>query len=217
MTVSNVAALPVEAYRLFDPQTEAWEAWSLQFRAYLDMNLVVDDCIKRSCLVTSLAPKAFEELRRVCLPKSPFDFTFSDIESQMSKLFGSRVVLLKERSKLFGLQQEAHQTPMQFANYLRHMAANCDFDQFNTDAALVVQFVNGIRNQAVRVKLLAKGKDLTLDDAVTYLQISEDIQREDANTVNEAMDSKTCHAVNTYPSKNHVIQPKVKMRPLWQK
>ncbi|KFD48319.1 hypothetical protein M513_10811, partial [Trichuris suis] len=172
------------------------------------MNLVVDDCIKRSCLVTSLAPKAFEELRRVCLPKSPFDFTFSDIESQMSKLFGSRVVLLKERSKLFGLQQEAHQTPMQFANYLRHMAANCDFDQFNTDAALVVQFVNGIRNQAVRVKLLAKGKDLTLDDAVTYLQISEDIQREDANTVNEAMDSKTCHAVNTYPSKNHVIQPK---------
>uniref|UniRef100_A0A5S6QP63 RNA-directed DNA polymerase n=1 Tax=Trichuris muris TaxID=70415 RepID=A0A5S6QP63_TRIMR len=119
----------------------------------------------------------------------------------MRKLFGTRVVLLKERSKFFGLRQETHQTPMQFANYLRHAAAQCDFDNFDTDAALVVQFVNGISNQAVRVKLLAKGKDLTLDDALTYLQVSEDIQREDANTPRVAMDATSCHAVKTSPPK----------------
>uniref|UniRef100_A0A5S6PYV2 CCHC-type domain-containing protein n=1 Tax=Trichuris muris TaxID=70415 RepID=A0A5S6PYV2_TRIMR len=123
------------------------------------------------------------------------------------KLYGNRVVLLKEWSKFFGLQQRPNQSRMQFANYLRHMASSCDFDQFSTEAALVVQFVNGIRNQSVKLMLLAKGNDQTPEDALNSLQIAEDIQREDSKSSNEAMDAKTCHAVKTYPPKNNVDRP----------
>ncbi|KHJ42343.1 hypothetical protein D918_07471 [Trichuris suis] len=100
--------------------------------------------------------------------------------------------------------------PMQFAIYLHHITANCDFDQFKTDAALLVQFVNGIRNQAVKMKLLSKGKDLTLDDALTYLQISENIFN--AKTSIDAMDVKACHVVKAYPPKSQVVQPKMECR-----
>ncbi|KFD69547.1 hypothetical protein M514_18419 [Trichuris suis] len=102
------------------------------------------------------------------------------------------------------------QMPMQFAIYLHHITANCDFDQFKTDAALLVQFVNGIRNQAVKMKLLSKGKDLTLDDALTYLQISENIFN--AKTSIDAMDVKACHVVKAYPPKSQVVQPKMECR-----
>ncbi|KFD44973.1 hypothetical protein M514_14150, partial [Trichuris suis] len=189
---------PIGIYRLFDPETETWECWFLQFRGYLEMNCAVEDDIRRSCLVTSLAPKCFEELRRACLPKSPYDFTFPQLQDLMTKLFGNRIVLLKERSKFFTLRQTAAQTPMQFANYLRHMAAGCDFENFNTEAALLVQFVNGMRNQSVRTTLLARGKDLTFENALSYLQLEEDVQREDVKNAEEAMDARTCHAVKAH-------------------
>ncbi|KFD66200.1 hypothetical protein M514_21487 [Trichuris suis] len=108
---------PIAIYRLFGPEAETWEGWFLQFRGYLEMNFAVEDDIRRSCLVTSLAPKCFEELRRARLPKSPYDSTFPQLQNLMTKLFGNRVVLFKERSKIFALRQIAAQTPMQFANY----------------------------------------------------------------------------------------------------
>uniref|UniRef100_A0A5S6R0A0 Retrotransposon gag domain-containing protein n=1 Tax=Trichuris muris TaxID=70415 RepID=A0A5S6R0A0_TRIMR len=197
----------IAVYRLFDPDAEAWESWSLQLRGYLEVNSVVDDRIKRGCLVTSLPPKCFKELRRVCLLKSPFGYAYFYLGAFMMKLYGNRVVLLKERSKFFGLQRGPNQSRMQFANYLRHMAESCDFDQFSTEAALVVQFVYGIRNQSVKLKLLAKGKDLTLEDALSSLQIAEDIRRVDSKSSNEAMDAKTCHSVKTYPRRNNVDRP----------
>ncbi|KHJ43410.1 hypothetical protein D918_06645 [Trichuris suis] len=60
--------------------------------------------------------------------------------------------------KIFRPAARGHETSMQFANYLRRMADSCDFE----DAALVVEFVNGVRNWAVKANLTVKGKDLRL-------------------------------------------------------
>uniref|UniRef100_A0A5S6QFX3 CCHC-type domain-containing protein n=1 Tax=Trichuris muris TaxID=70415 RepID=A0A5S6QFX3_TRIMR len=177
-------AKPIAVYRPFHPDAEAWETWSLQFRGYLGMNLVVEDSIKKSFLVASLAPKCFEELRRAYLSKSPFDFTSVELEALMAKLYGNRVVLLRERS--------------QFSAYSNKLTKRL------FKAALVVQFVNGIRNQSVKAKLLAKGKDLTLEDAVNYLQIAEDILREDVKPLNEMIDAQECRAVKALSPKNRL-------------
>ncbi|KFD66198.1 hypothetical protein M514_21485 [Trichuris suis] len=78
------------------------------------------------------------------------------------------------------------------------MAAGCDFENFNTEAALLVQFVNGMGNQSVKTTLLAKGEDLTFENALGYLQLEEDVQREDAKNSEAAMDAKACHAVKAH-------------------
>ena len=130
--------VPVSAHRAFDPREGPWESWVLQFRSHLEMNYVADDGLKRSCLIASLVPKVFEELRRMCLPQTPYDFGYDDCVRKLQELYGSRVILTRERSKFFQIKQLEGQSPKEFANVLRNAAAKYDFDKFTTDSALTV-------------------------------------------------------------------------------
>uniref|UniRef100_A0A5S6R5R4 CCHC-type domain-containing protein n=1 Tax=Trichuris muris TaxID=70415 RepID=A0A5S6R5R4_TRIMR len=94
----------------------------------------------------------------------------------MAKLYGSQVLLMRERANFFKVRQEEHQTAMEFANQLKHAAANCDFDNFHLEAALIVQFVNGMSNEHCKRKLLAREKDVTLEDSVTFIRIDEEVR-----------------------------------------
>ncbi|KRZ81929.1 Uncharacterized protein T08_655, partial [Trichinella sp. T8] len=73
----------------------------------------------RSCLLASLTPNAFEELRRSCLPTTPYDFTYDECVAKMKELYGRRVILMRERANFFRITQSDHQTPKQFANCRR--------------------------------------------------------------------------------------------------
>ncbi|KFD47455.1 hypothetical protein M513_11680 [Trichuris suis] len=66
--------------RAFDPKEDKWESWHLQFRAYLYINGVTEENLKRICFFTSLAPSYVEELRCACLPKTPFDFCYEELK-----------------------------------------------------------------------------------------------------------------------------------------
>uniref|UniRef100_A0A5S6QN13 Retrotransposon gag domain-containing protein n=1 Tax=Trichuris muris TaxID=70415 RepID=A0A5S6QN13_TRIMR len=177
---------PIAPYRAFHPKEDTWEAWLLQFCAHLEINYVTDDNFKRSYLLTSLVPTCFEELRRACLPKTPFDFSYEEATAKMAKLYGNQVLLMRERANFFKVRQEEHQTAMEFANKLKHAAANYDFDNFNLEAALVVQFVNGMSSEHCKRKLLARGKDVTLEEAVTFVRIDEEVRSsQDKSAVKE--------------------------------
>ncbi|KFD46513.1 hypothetical protein M514_12598 [Trichuris suis] len=186
---------PIAPYRPFDPKEDKWETWLLQFRAYLDINCVSEENLKRSCLLTSLVPSCFEELRRACLPKTPFDFCYEEIKSKLEKLYGAQVLLLRERANFFKVRQEAHQSAMEFANELKHAAENCDFDSFNLEAALIVQFVNGMSNEHCKRKLLAKGRSITLEEAVSFVQIDEQVRS--SQTDSSAKETGICSVIRT--------------------
>ncbi|KRY22833.1 hypothetical protein T01_2478, partial [Trichinella spiralis] len=105
----------------------------------------------RCCLLASLTPNAFEELRLSCLPTTPYDFTYEECVAKMKELYGRRVILMRERANFFRITQSNHQTPKQFANCLREAAGHCNFESFNTEAALVLQFINGMKNEEIKL------------------------------------------------------------------
>ncbi|OUC46564.1 putative zinc knuckle, partial [Trichinella nativa] len=145
----GTARFPIGAHRPFNPEEGTWDTWILQFRSYLEINFINDSNFMRSCLLASLTPNAFEELRRSCLPTTPYDFTYDECVAKMKELYRRRAILMRERANFFRITQSDHQTPKQFANSLREAADHCNFDSFNTEAALVLQFINGMKNEEI--------------------------------------------------------------------
>ncbi|KRX12389.1 hypothetical protein T07_9407, partial [Trichinella nelsoni] len=166
---------PIGAHRPFNPEEGTWDTWILQFRSYLEINFINDSNLMRSCLLASLKPNAFEELRRSCLPTTPYDFT--------------SVILMRERANFFRITQSDHQTPKQFANCLREAAGHCNFESFNTEAALVLQFINGMKNEEIKLRLLAK-ENIKLDEALSFLEMYEEI-----HGCSSRVTMQECHAV----------------------
>ncbi|KRY45835.1 hypothetical protein T03_15491 [Trichinella britovi] len=135
---------PIGAHRPFNPEEGTWDTWILQFRSYLEINFINDSNLMRSCLLASLTPNAFEELERSCLPRTPYDFTYDECVAKMKKMYGRRIILMRERANFFRITQSDHQTPKQFANSLREAADHCNFESFYKEAAIVLQFISGV-------------------------------------------------------------------------
>ncbi|KRX53184.1 Uncharacterized protein T09_4613 [Trichinella sp. T9] len=149
----RTSLLEAAARYTFNPEEGTWDTWILQFRSYPEINFISDSNFMRSCLLASLTPKAFEELRRSCLPTTPYDFTYDECVAKMKELYRRRVILMRERANFFRITQSDHQTPKQFANSLRKAAGHCNFDSFNTEAALVLQFINGMKNEEITLRV----------------------------------------------------------------
>ena len=193
--------VPLTAHRAFIPGEDPLDTWVLQFRSHLEMNFVVEDNLRRSCLIASLAPKAFEELRRSCLPNTPYDLKYEECVRKLHELYGSRIILTHERAKFFQIKQLEGQSPKEFANVLRNAAAQCSFDSFDTNAALSVQFINGMRNEHMKKRLLA-ARDVKFEEAVEGLELEEDIHR--------SMDKETVQpeVCKVHPQRRTVNEPK---------
>ncbi|KRY56479.1 Uncharacterized protein T03_3767, partial [Trichinella britovi] len=185
----GTARFPIGAHRPFNPEEGTWDTWILQFRSYLEINFINDSNLMRSCLLASLTPNVFEELRRSCLPTTPYDFTYDECVAKMKELYGRRVILMRERANFFRITQSDHQTPKQFANCLREAAGHCNFESFNTEAALVLQFINGMKNEEIKLRLLAK-ENIKLDEALSFLEMYEEI-----HGCSSRVTMQECHAV----------------------
>ncbi|KRX64960.1 Retrovirus-related Pol polyprotein from transposon [Trichinella sp. T9] len=185
----GTARFPIGAHRPFNPEEGTWDTWILQFRSYLEINLINDSNLMRSCLLASLTLNVFEELRRSCLPTTPYDFTYDECVAKMKELYGRRVILMRERASFFRITQSDHQTPKQFANCLREAAGHCNFESFNTEAALVLQFINGMKNEEIKLRLLAK-ENIKLDEALSFLEMYEEI-----HCCSSRVTMQECHAV----------------------
>ncbi|OUC43788.1 putative zinc knuckle [Trichinella nativa] len=107
----------------------------------------------------------------------------------MKELYGRRVILMHERANFFRITQSDHQTLKQFANSLREAAGHCILETFNTEAALVLQFINGMKNEEIKLRLLAK-ENINLDEALSFLEMYEEI-----HGCNSRSTMKECYAV----------------------
>ncbi|KRX83970.1 Uncharacterized protein T06_6111 [Trichinella sp. T6] len=96
---------------------------------------------------------------------------------------------MRERANFFRITQSDHQTQTQFANSLREVAGHCNLETFNTEAALVLQFINGMKNEEIKLRLLAK-ENIKLVEALSFLEMYEEIH----GCISRAT-MQECHAV----------------------
>ncbi|KRX86471.1 Uncharacterized protein T4E_9355 [Trichinella pseudospiralis] len=92
----------------------------------------------------------------------------------MKELYRRQVIWMREKANFFRITQSDHQSRKQFANRLREAAGHCNFESFNTEAALVLQFISGMEDEEINVRLLAK-VNIKLDEALRFLEMYEEI------------------------------------------
>ena len=131
----------------FGPKEGSWDNWLMQFKSILAMIATAYSKLYVHFLIGSLALHALEELRRDCLPKNPNELGFNELLEKLQKLYGTRILLTKGRANIFKIKQSDSQKPRVFGNFLRKKAARRNFENFKTNSALVVQFVNSISDE----------------------------------------------------------------------
>ncbi|KRY40653.1 Uncharacterized protein T01_3330 [Trichinella spiralis] len=160
----GTATFPIDAHHPFNPEEGTWDTWILQFRSYPEINFISDSNLMRR-VMTIVSPI-------INYPLHVSHFTYDECVVKMKELYGRRVILMHERANFFRITQTDHQTPKQFANSLREAAGHCILETFNTEAALVLQFINGMKNEEIQLRLLAK-ENINLDEALSFLEIPE--------------------------------------------
>ncbi|XP_070381116.1 uncharacterized protein [Dermacentor albipictus] len=98
--------------------------------------------------------------------------SYTEALSLLERQFSSTVNVLVERRR-FTLRRQLPNEPIrEYVSALRQLAKTCDFGQF-LEAALRDRVVDGVRSTELRQKLLVKGSQLTLAEAVEMLQTYE--------------------------------------------
>ncbi|KRY80968.1 Uncharacterized protein T4D_5874 [Trichinella pseudospiralis] len=171
--IMGTTRFTIIGHRPFNRKEGTWGTWILQVHSFIEINFINESNLMRSCLSASLTPNTFEKLRRSCLPPTRYDFTYDEYVA-MKELYRRQKILMREKANFFRITQSDHQSRKQFANRLREAAGHCNFESFNTEAALVLQFISGMKDEEINVRLLAK-ENIKLDEALRFLEMYEEI------------------------------------------
>ncbi|KAL1235137.1 Phosphoenolpyruvate carboxylase,housekeeping isozyme [Trichinella pseudospiralis] len=186
--IMGTTRFTIIGHRPFNRKEGTWGTWILQVHSFIEINFINDSNLMRSCLSASLTPNTFEKLRRSCLPPTRYDFTYDEYVA-MKELYRRQVILMREKANFFRITQSDHQIRKQFANRLREAAGHCNFESFNTEAALVLQFISGMKDEEINVRLLAK-ENIKLDEQLRFLEMYEEI-----HGCNSRVTMQECHAI----------------------
>ena len=83
----------------------------------------------------------------------------------------------QRKGQLFQDQAIRGSKATRIRKFFERKAARCKFEDLKTKDAVVVQFVNGINDDTIKAKLLAKEK-LSLEEAVEFYEIELDMRQE---------------------------------------
>ncbi|XP_065205459.1 uncharacterized protein K02A2.6-like [Planococcus citri] len=178
---------PVSKPDPFDETVETFDTYMKRFNTYLATNKLENksDPEKVNLLIDSLNPKTHQILVDLTAPDEPNKKTFAQIQTLLTNHFNPVASVIVERHRFLLRQQELTETVAQYVAELKKIAARCDFTCQNckkstADDHLKSQFTRGVKDDAIRIKLLAEADPhaTTFEQAVKNAVVIEASQAE---------------------------------------
>ena len=169
---------------VYDPSTD-WQSYEGRFRFYLEANGVKDEKAKRAvllCTVGSAGYKVVEDLNAPT-PLSDDSIKFDKLLEQLRGYYYKKPSLLVARTEFVRIRQKDNQSVAAFSIELRNQAARCHFAG-DLKTRLRDQFVAGLKNEAIRKRLLAK-EDISFEDAEKKATDFERVDEENKTMLTE--------------------------------
>ena len=187
------------------PYTERLSAW-------LVVNGVTDGQ-KSSVFLAVIGAPTYKLLKSLLAPEKPNTKTFDELVNVLQRHYKPKPLIIAERFRFYKRQQQESETVASFSVALRQLSSSCEFGTFLPEA-LRDQFVCGLSNQGIQIKLLAEA-NLTLDRALQLARLTAmsmatentvefhtDTLRRDTHTVNKV--SKNVQAKTYAKSSSYV-------------
>jgi hypothetical protein len=134
--------------------------------------------MKLAVTISLIGRKTYATLKDLCVPDKPQDKTFTEVCALLRDYYKPRVLEVAETYRFHRAEQQDNESVQEYANRLRKMASTCNFGEYLA-RALRDQFVGGVRNAAIKKKLLAA--DRTFHDALAVAIADETAEGETKN------------------------------------
>ena len=141
------------------------------------------------------------ELQTLCSPKSPSDYTYTELVGILKKNYTPVKLQIAESFKFRRCAQNDNESISEFVSRLRKCASTCNYETF-LERALKEQFTVSLRNKETQLKLLSK--EHSLKESIQQAIADEAAFRESAIIVPSSGGTNVNHVKQFPPKKTQV-------------
>ena len=120
--------------------------------------------VKLAIFLTVIGKDAYRVAQTLCSPKSPSDYTYTELVGILKKHYTPVNLQIAESFKFRRCAQNDNESISEFVSRLRKCASTCNYETF-LERALKEQFTVGLRNKETQLKLLSKEHSAIADEA----------------------------------------------------
>ncbi len=160
----------------FDPDTTIWSDWEDCFNCYCELNELVTEAKQRQMLSLSVGIPVYNLLGNLIRPATVRETPVADLLMALRTYYTPKKLVIAERNRFYLRSQKEGETVAQYVAQLRFLSKDCAFRAF-LDEAIRDRFVVGLRNEAVKRRLLGE-ENLELPRAIELASSMEAAEKD---------------------------------------
>ncbi|XP_050305606.1 uncharacterized protein LOC126742843 [Anthonomus grandis grandis] len=121
----------------FDPEKSDYAIFSERLKQFFVANGITEDDKMRAILLNTLNEDCYVLLRNLCVPKTPPEVKFQDLDKLLLKHFAPVRSYFSERSKFYSAQREPGEKVCDWAARVKNLVSNCGFEATITLSTLM--------------------------------------------------------------------------------
>jgi len=151
---------------------------------------------RRAVFLSYLGERAYEVVRRACLPGLPDYKPIPQLLQILRSKFENPGLVEASRQRFHNRKQADTESALDYVYALQAMAADCDFDAASYDAILKSRLIGGTRSYAAKERLMMDATDMTFEQTKTlFVQEVKSVREQSrimarANTVNAVQEDQ---------------------------
>ncbi|KAG8196928.1 hypothetical protein JTE90_027631 [Oedothorax gibbosus] len=189
----------------FDPEVDDVDTYILRIKHFLRANRVGED-LKVSTLITIFGTKAVSTLIDLFSPDDLDSKTCDEIIEKFKSHYKPAKLTVGERNKFYTRIQQPNETISDYIVVIKHLASNCNFRLFLTDA-LRDRLISGVADQELRQKLISE--ELTFQQACEQARKFEEAEKQKFSFGQTSAAVPNVNAMNKTKIKKNQVQRSV--------
>ncbi|KAL5500511.1 hypothetical protein EMCRGX_G012087 [Ephydatia muelleri] len=154
---------------------EDWSQYVERLGHFFGANGVSDASKKRSVLLSTIGPKAYQTLASLVAPETPGGKTYDELIKLMAEHFSPKPPVIVQRYRFHSRVRQQGESVSVYVTQLKELARKCEFGDALNDM-LRDRLVCGINDERVQKRLLVE-VNLTFDSALKISQGCEVAER----------------------------------------
>ena len=166
----------------YDPASD-WKLYEITGTNFFAANRITapanaqDIDRRNAALFATIGMRALDIIRSLCARDEPNTKSYDEIIELLRRHYTKTPTTSLARQKLAAVKQSENESIDEFVARLRHLAIDCQYDGAILTEVRQVQFINGIRAEALKQKLLAAENE-TLDQLLVRARSFEQVERD---------------------------------------
>ena len=191
----------------YDPASD-WKLYEISITNFFAANRITapansqDIDRRKAALLATIGMRALDIIKSLSAPDEPNTKLYDEILELLRRNYTKAPTKSLTCKKLAAVKQNEHESIDEFVSRLRHLAIDCQYGGAMLTEVLQEQFINGIRAEAFKKKLLAAENE-TLDQLLAHARFFEQVERDDRSLhqeVKQEINSSETHFVYKFNS-----------------